>query len=459
MLYSFQKYKPHYASILKLALPIMVSQLGHVMVQFADNVMVGQYGGDNPLPLAAVSFGVMISLLFFIASQGLTLGLTPLIGELYAQGDKQHSASYLKHAILLFSIIGVVFVLLQSGAEPLLYYMGQPDEVVDAAIPYYRLMAFSLFPVLLFAAFKNFLEGLGNTFVPMVIMMFCNVLNIFLNWVFIYGNLGAAEMGVEGAGLATLISRMCMPVLGIGYFVLHRKYNAYTSLMPSIRYGMSDIVSLLRMGVPIAAQMFLESLSFVLTGVMMGWFSTVAISSNQIAMTMANASFMIVLSVGTAVTISVSHFYGARDVENMSATSKAAIHLMLLFNCFAALVFITLRNHLPLLFTTNAEVVALAAQMLVMVACFQIFDALQCAGVGIMRGFQDVKIISFISLLAYIVLNLPVGYLCGFVLELGPAGLFYGYLFGLGTAAILYMLRIRYKIRGFRRKNGLEVRI
>jgi MATE family multidrug resistance protein len=222
--------------------------------------------------------------------------------------------------------------------------------------------------------------------------------------------------------------------------------------MPSIRYGMSDIVSLLRMGVPIAAQMFLESLSFVLTGVMMGWFSTMAISSNQIAMTMANASFMIVLSVGTAVTISVSHFYGARDVENMSATSKAAIHLMLLFNCIAALVFITLRNHLPLLFTTNAEVVALAAQMLVMVACFQIFDALQCAGVGIMRGFQDVKIISYISLLAYIVLNLPVGYLCGFVLELGPAGLFYGYLFGLGTAAILYMLRIRYKIRGFRRK-------
>ncbi len=451
MTYRFSTYKPHYRSILKLALPIIVSQLGHVLVQFADNVMVGQYGGDNPLPLAAVSFGVMISLLFFIASQGLTLGLTPLIGELFAQGDKERSASYLKHAILLFSIIGVLFVALQLGAEPLLYHMGQPVEVVEAAIPYYRLMAYSLLPVLLFAAFKNFLEGLGNTFVPMVIMMFCNVLNIFLNWVFIYGNLGATEMGVEGAGLATLVSRMCMPVLGIGYFMLRRRYQAYTSLMPSIRFGSRDIVSLLRMGIPIAVQMFLESLSFVLTGVMMGWFSTIAISSNQIAMTMANASFMIVLSVGTAVTISVSHFYGARDTSNMSVTAKAAIHLVLLFNCMAALLFIGLREQIPLLFTTNAEVVALAAQMLIMVACFQLFDALQCAGVGIMRGMQDVKMISWISLLAYIVLNLPIGYLCGFVLHLGPCGLFFGYLFGLGTASILYLVRIKYQIGKFKK--------
>ena len=459
MMYSFQKYKPHYKSILTLALPIMVSQLGHVFVQFADNVMVGQYGGDNPLPLAAISFGVMISLLFFIASQGLTLGLTPLVGELYAQGDRVRTASYLKHAILLFSLIGVLFVGLQVGTEPLLYYMGQPKEVVDMALPYYTLMAYSLFPVLLFAAFKNFLEGLGNTFVPMMIMMFCNVLNIFLNWVFIYGNLGAAEMGVEGAGLATLISRMCMPVLGAGYFILNKKYHEYTSLLPSVRWGTKDIVSLLRMGIPISAQMFLESLSFVLTGVMMGWFSAVAISSNQIAMTMANASFMIIMAMGTSVTISVSHFYGARDVEGISSTSKAAIHMMLLCNCIAAVVFITLRNQIPLMFTTNAEVVALAAEMLIMVACFQVFDALQCAGIGIMRGFQDVKIISWISFFAYLVLNIPIGYLCGFVFGLGPSGLFFGYLFGLGTAATLYLLRIRYKIRGFRGKNGLEVRI
>ena len=450
-MYSFQKYKPHYKSILTLALPIMVSQLGHVFVQFADNVMVGQYGGDNPLPLAAISFGVMISLLFFIASQGLTLGLTPLVGELYAQGDRARSASYLKHAILLFSLIGVLFVGLQVGMEPLLYYMGQPKEVVDMALPYYTLMAYSLFPVLLFAAFKNFLEGLGNTFVPMVIMMICNAINIFLNWVYIGGNLGAPELGVEGAALATLISRICMPILGAGYFIFNRKYRSFTSLFPTIKLGMSDIWSLLRMGGPISAQMSLESLAFIISGIMMGWFTTAAIGANQIAMTLANTSFMIILALGTAVTIRVSHFYGRRDVTNMSLTAKATIHLVLLWNISAALVFTVFRNEIPLLFTTNEDVLALASQMLIMVACFQIFDALQCAGVGIMRGFQDVKMISWISLLAYIVLNIPMGYLCGITLGMGPVGLFVGYIFGLGTAAILYLLRIKFKLKSFRK--------
>ncbi len=451
MSYRFTTYKPHYASILKLSLPIVISQLGYILVQFADNVMVGQYGGNDPLPLAAVSFGVMTSLIFFLAGQGLTLGLTPLIGELYAQGNKMHATSYLKHSLLLFPILGVIIVCLQLALEPLLYHMGQPVEVVDAAIPYYRMMAYSIFPVLLFSSFKNFLDGVGNTFVPMVMMMLCNVLNIFLNWVYIGGNLGAPEMGVEGAALATLISRICMPLLGAAYFIINKKYRSYTSLFPAIKMGTSDMLALLKMGGPISAQMSLESLAFIITSIMMGWFSTASIGANQIAMTMANTSFMIILALGTAVTIRVSHFFGTRDVDNMSLTAKATIHLVLLWNISAALIFTVFRNEIPLLFTTNEDVLTLASQMLIMVACFQIFDALQCAGVGIMRGMQDVKMISWISLLAYIVLNIPVGYLCGFTFGMGPVGLFVGYIFGLGTAAVLYLLRIKFKLKSLRK--------
>jgi MATE family multidrug resistance protein len=451
MMYRFQKYKIHYKETLKLALPIVISQLGYILVQFADNVMVGQYGGDDPLPLAAVSFGVMTSLIFFLAGQGLTLGLTPLIGELYAQKDKQHCASYLKHSLVLFPVLGIIIVCLQLALEPMLYQLGQPVEVVDAAIPYYRMMAYSIFPVLLFSSFKNFLDGVGNTFVPMVIMMICNAINIFLNWVYIGGNLGAPELGVEGAALATLISRICMPILGAAYFIFNKKYRSFTSLFPSIKMGTSDMLALLKMGGPISAQMSLESLAFIISGIMMGWFTTAAIGANQIANTLANTSFMIVLALGTAVTIRVSHFYGKRDVDNMSLTAKATIHLVLLWNISAALVFTVFRNEIPLLFTTNEDVLALASQMLIVVACFQIFDALQCAGVGIMRGFQDVKMISWLSLLAYIVLNIPVGYLCGITLGMGPVGLFVGYIFGLGTAAILYLVRIKFKLKSFRR--------
>lgn len=449
-MYNFSKYREHYSALLKLALPIVVSQLGHILVQFADNVMVGQYGGDNPLPLAAVSFGVMISFLFFVAGQGLTLGLTPLVGELYAQGDTHHSASYLKHAILLFMLLGVLFVALQIGVEPLLYRMGQPVEVVDAALPYFRMMAYSLFPVMLFSAFKNFLDGVGNTVVPMVIMMLCNLLNIVLNWVFIYGKLGTPEMGIEGAGLATLISRMLMPVLGIGYFVLRSRYRAYTSLLPTIKVGLADTLSLLKMGAPISAQMLLESAAFVITGVMMGWFDAVAISANQIAMTLGNAAFMIVVAVGTAVTIRVSHCYGARDVDNISLASKASLHIVMLWNTLAMVAFISLNHLIPQLFTTNEEVLSLAAQMLLMVSLYQLFDGVQCVSIGILRGVQDVKIIPWVSFLAYIILNIPVGYICGFVLDMGPCGLFLGYLFGLGVSAVLFVWRIRHNIRYFR---------
>lgn len=451
MSYRFTTYQPHYASILKLALPIVVSQLGYILVQFADNVMVGQYGGNDPLPLAAVSFGVTTSLIFFLAGQGLTLGLTPLIGEVFAQGNKLRTASYLRHSLVLFPLLGIVIVWLQLLVKPLLYHMGQPIEVVNAAIPYYRMMAYSIFPVMLFSSFKNFLDGVGNTFVPMVIMMICNIVNIFLNWVYIGGNMGAPEMGAEGAALATLISRICMPIMGAGYFIFNRKYRSYTSLFPSIKIAMSEMVSLLRMGIPISVQMSLESLAFIISGIMMGWFTTAAIGANQIAMTMANTSFMIILALGTAVTIRISHFYGIKDVTNMSLTAKATIHMVLLWNLLAALIFIVFRNEIPQLFTTNKDVLALASQMLIMVACFQIFDALQCAGVGIMRGIQDVKMISWISLLAYIVLNIPVGYLCGITLSMGPIGLFVGYIFGLGTAAILYLLRIKFKLNSFRK--------
>lgn len=451
MSYRFTTYQPHYASILKLALPIVVSQLGYILVQFADNVMVGQYGGNDPLPLAAVSFGVTTSLIFFLAGQGVTLGLTPLIGEVFAQGNKLRTASYLRHSLVLFPLLGIVIVWLQLLVEPLLYHMGQPIEVVNAAIPYYRIMAYSIFPVMLFSSFKNFLDGVGNTFVPMVIMMICNIVNIFLNWVYIGGNMGAPEMGAEGAALATLISRICMPIMGAGYFIFNRKYRSYTSLFPSIKIAMSEMVSLLRMGIPISVQMSLESLAFIISGIMMGWFTTAAIGANQIAMTMANTSFMIILALGTAVTIRISHFYGIKDVTNMSLTAKATIHMVLLWNLLAALIFIVFRNEIPQLFTTNKDVLALASQMLIMVACFQIFDALQCAGVGIMRGIQDVKMISWISLLAYIVLNIPVGYLCGITLGMGPIGLFVGYIFGLGTAAILYLLRIKFKLNSFKR--------
>lgn len=452
-MYSLAKYRNQYRQNLRLAMPVVAAQLGQILVQLADNIMVGQYGGDNPLPLASVSFGTSCSFLFFITGLGITLGLTPLVGELFAQGEERRSAACLKHAIALYSLIGLVITALQFTLVPAMYRMGQPAEVVDAAIPYYHLLALSMMPVMLLGAYKQFLEGIGNTVVPMVVILGGNILNVFLNWVFIFGRMGAPEMGVAGAGLATLVSRTLMPAAIMLWFRLKPDFYKYIRMFSAIRYAMADFGQLLKMGFPIAAQMFLESAAFVITGIMTGWIDTVAIGSNQIAITVGNCAFMVVCAIGAAATIRVSHCYGRRDTDELSLAAKASLHIVFVWNSVIALCFIAFRNVLPHIFTTNAEILSLTSSLLLCVAAYQIFDGIQCVAIGIMRGIQDVRIIPFISFLAYIVLNLPVGYLCGFTLGMGTQGLYIGYVFGLGTSAVLLTLRIRRKVHQMRMQS------
>ena len=269
-MYSFSRYKEQYRANLKLALPVVLSQVGQILVQFADNAMVGQFGGDDPLPLAAVSFGGAVFFILFVTGMGLTLGLTPLVGERFAQGDKRGAADYLKNAMIFYSVLGFLIAAVQLAVIPLMYRMGQPAEVVDLAIPYYRLMAFSMPAVMLFFAFKQFLEGVGNTVVSMVIVVGCNLMNVVLNWVFIFGHCGFEAMGATGAGVATLISRIAMPLVAIWYFYRRKRLREYAALLPEVRYSRRSVRQLVRMGVPISGQMFLEASAFVLTSIMMG---------------------------------------------------------------------------------------------------------------------------------------------------------------------------------------------
>ena len=203
-MYRFSTYKQQYKANLKLALPVVMTQLGQILVQVADNVMVGRYGGDDPTPLAATSFGGSVFFILFIAGVGIALGLTPLIGELYAQGDRHKSSQYLQNGVMFYTLLGFLVCGLQLAVIPLMYHMGQPVEVVDMAIPYYKLLAYSMPFIMLFFTFKQFLEGVGNTRVEMVVVILCNLMNVGLNWIFIYGHLGFEELGATGAGLGTL---------------------------------------------------------------------------------------------------------------------------------------------------------------------------------------------------------------------------------------------------------------
>lgn len=442
----FAKYKEQYYRNLALALPVVLTQLGQILTQVADNLMVGHYGGTDPVPLAAVSFGGAVFFILFIASIGIAMGLTPLIGELYVRGNHQKASELLHNAIFFYVILGFIVSLVQWAAIPLMHHMGQPAEIVDMAVPYYKMLLMSMPFIMLFFAFKQFLEGVGNTKVELAVTIVCNIANCLFNWIFIYGQMGFPEMGVEGAGLGTLLARVMGAVLIAGYFIYNTRYRSYLRHFSWRNCSTGKIMQLLRIGLPISAQMFMESSAFVGTSIMMGWFSKEVMSANQITSTLSNSAFMIVLSIGAATTIRVSHCFGRRDTRELVLAARASYHLVLLWNAIAALFFISLRHVIPLFFTENAEVIAVTSSLLVFSALYQLSDGIQNVSVGVLRGIQDVKAIMPIAFISYWLLNLPVGYLLAFPAGLGPEGLYLGFFFGLSVAALLYVRRIRRSI-------------
>ena len=445
------KYFTKVGELLRLALPVMLSQLGYIAVQVADSAMVGTYGGEDALPLAAVAFGTSISWLFIFTCIGLTVGLTPIIGELFVQKRKQEMAHFLQTSLLLYPIFGLVCMALQIASEPLLYHLGQPEEVVNMAIPYYRLMAYGLPFVMVYGAIKQFLEGVGNTKSAMIVAVTTNIINIALNYIFIFGKCGFEEMGAYGAGLATLVSRIVNPILLGTYFVCSKRYREYLALFSRKVEHWSNSLRLLKMGFPIAGQMVLEALAFIVTGIMMGWFGTEAITANQIGNTYGNCTFMMILSLGSATTICVSHAFGRRSVAEIADVVRSSLSMAIVWGTFVIVTFVSLRHIMPSLFTENKEVALLASQMLILYATFQLSDAMQCILVGILRGLQQVKSIAVIAFVAYIVINIPVGYIVAFHLGMGAAGLIVGYIVGLTTAAILYGVQVRRYLRYLRK--------
>ncbi len=446
-LYSFSKYREQYRENLRLAIPVMLSQLGHIIVQVADNAMVGHYGGEDPVPLAAAAFGGGIFFLTFIAMMGITFGITPIVGELYAQKREVESTKYLQNGLLLFGALSIVATALQYLLIPLMWRMGQPDEVVAAAIPYFKTLTWSLIPVVIFFVIKQFLEGLGNTKVAMCSVILSNVVNIILNYLLIGGELGAPELGVLGAGIATLTSRIVMAAAIIVYFATSRKMLKYRELFARVNFSKSAVRRLVTMGLPISLQIFLEASTFIVIGFMFGQFGAAAIGANQIGITLGNCSFMIIVAIGSATTIRISHCYGQRDFAQLKLASYAAYHLAALWNISAAILYFSLRHHIPMIFSSNEEIIRLASIFVVAIVAYQIPDGVQCISVGILRGMQDVKRIPFIALFSYWLCNIPVAYLCAFHLGMGESGLYMGFVVGFATAALLLILRIRYRYR------------
>ncbi|MBQ0080688.1 MAG: MATE family efflux transporter [Alistipes sp.] len=411
-------------------------------VQIVDSVMVGIYGGEDPIPLAAVSFATIAWALVFCFCIGFTMAMTPIIGRLFVNSSHKQCARYLSTGTLLYTLTGIVACVFMLLIAPLFKYMGQSAEVLDIALPYYRMMAFAMIPIMFFNTFRQFLEGLGNTAIAMRIVVFSNLLNVFFNWVLIFGHLGLPSLGVYGAGLATLLARMVCPLIVVLSMMLRKRYRIYLSfrIHTGFFYRSSH---LLRIGFPIAMQMLFEMSAYTAICFMMGCFGAIPLAANQIADLMGNCAFMVSMSISSAATIVVSHMSGLGNWEQTRRAAQCSARLSLVWGTTVFFLFFILRGVVPRMFTQNEEVQELASIFLMLYGVYQISDALQTVMAGVLRALQDVSVIAHYAFLSYIVVNIPFAYLCAFVFEMGPKGLMMGYIVGLLLAAILYSLRVR----------------
>lgn len=434
-----KKYFPYYIRNIRLAFPIVISQLGQIVVQQADIMMVGRVGTAE---LAAIGFANAVFIFGLILIIGFSSGLTPAVGHINEKKNYPELAKLLSNSFFINLIISILIIILLIVSSFFFKNMGQEQEVVELSKPYFYAITLSILPLSIFYTQKQFAEGIGNTKNAMYITISANIINIVLNYILIFGKMGFPAYGILGAGIATLISRIYMAVVFLIIFKINPLFKSTFERLKTTLIHKIEIKKLFHLGFPISMQMLLEVTAFAFSNIMAGWLGVISLAAHQVAAVLSSMSFMLVLGVGSATTIRVAHQFAAKNKKGLMMAANASIHIVLVFMCIMAVLFYAFRNYFPLLYTDDYQVIKLSATLLVAVAFYQIFDGLQVVMVSILRGLGDVKHAMIYSFIAYILINIPIGYLLAFSLKLGTVGLWIGFIFGLGVAAILFYTRI-----------------
>ncbi len=433
-------YIPIYKKNLNLAFPVILSQVGQVTVSLADTMMVGHAGTSE---LAAASFSNSIFLIGMLLGIGITMGMTPLVGKVYSQKKEQEVGEYLKNGVIVHALGIVVIVAVMTVVSFFLDNMGQPQDVARKAFPYFLILVASLAPMLLFYSFKQFFEGVGNTKIAMTITLSANVINITLNYILIFGKLGFPALGLNGAGIATFIARLLMPLLLIPVVLKSEKFKSLFLYGRQAKIQLKKMREMLSVGLPIGLQIIVEVLTFSMGAVMMGWLGKEPLAAHQVALGMSSFSYMVCLGIGAGTTIHVSHELGTHNYLQLRRTIFASAHLIILFMILMGILFVIFRYQLPRLFTGDESVIVIAAGLLIVAALYQVFDGLQVALLSALRGLSDVKIPMLMAFFSYSVVGVPVSYICAFWFNLGAVGIWLGFLVGLAVASILFGLRLK----------------
>ncbi len=431
---------------LRLAYPVMIGQLGNVMVGFIDNVMVGELGASA---LAAVSLGNGLFFLALSLAIGFSLSITPLVAEADGQHDHKKISLLLKNGVALCTLIGFSLYVVIKLLQPFLKLLDQPEEVVILADPYINILAYSIIPLAIFQATKQFSDGLSVTSYAMIAAVVGNLLNVFFNYVLIYGKWGFPKLLLEGAAIGTLIARWSMVLFMVVLFYNKQSFKVYLENIYSNILQLKTVKNLLKLGFPAALQMLFEFGIFISSIFLSGLLSAEAQAANQIALNVASITFMVAVGLGVTATIRTGNQLGKKDFKALIRIIRSILLLVFLIELVFAIILILLKDYLPTLYIADLNVINIASYLLLVVACFQISDGFQVVLLGTLRGLQDVNIPTLCLFVAYWCIGFPISFYLGKSTNLGSVGIWVGLFVGLSVSSGLLYFRYTYLTKKF----------
>jgi MATE family multidrug resistance protein len=441
------QYTKEFSYNIKLAYPVILGMLGHTLISIVDNIMVGNLGSTE---LAAVSLGGSFVFIGMSLGIGFSTAITPLVSEADAEKDDKKIRSVFHHGLLSCVILGMFVFTLIVLAKPIMYIMHQPKEVIDLASPYIDWVAFSLIPVIIFQGYKQFADGLSRTKYSMYAIFLANIIHIFINYMLIYGIWIFPKLGILGAALGTVISRIMMVVFMHFIMKNNAQLNPYFKNFSFREIKKSMLKKIASLGIPSAMQMLFEVALFTAAIWLCGSIGKTSQAANQIALTVATTTFMFAMGLSVAATIRVGNNKGLMDYKNLIIVARSVFLLAIILETIFGILFVILHNFLPHLFLNmnnvnqaieNKEVIIIASKLLLVAAVFQISDGIQVVVLGALRGLQDVKVPMYITFVAYWVVGFPTSFLLGKYTDLKAVGVWIGLLAGLSTAALFLYLR------------------
>ena len=432
--------------ILRIGLPIMLGQACVIILAFADNIMIGWHSVDE---LAASSFVNNVMNLFILTELGFATGMTPMIGADNGTGNIKGIGITVKNGLVTNGIIGGISIILLTIIYFCLDHFGQAPELMPYIKPYFAIIGISTLFALGFNVLKQFTDGICRPMISMTLLMIGNLLNIFGNWVLIYGKLGFPEMGLTGAGISTLVSRALILLVFIVFIFKSKKMNEYARAIKEALLSRGEMKTVFKMGYPVGIQMALESSTFTFAAVMAGWLGVIQLAAHQVVITISQLFFLMMQGLSFAVSILVSNAFGRKDLGSVREYARKGYFMTLGISATLSVLLYCFRYQAAGIFTDSPEVSAMAVSLFFLLFAYQFGDGLQLCFANVLRGIQDVRPIMYAAFVSYYLIAIPSAYVLGFKTSLGIHGIWMGFPIGLTLAGIFFYARYRSDLKRF----------